>query len=391
MKITPDKLIVAAMKEIRRKLHRFPELAFQEKKTAALIMRELDQLGILYTSGVSGTGIVATLGSSDNGCGCVGLRADMDALPIQEATGLSFSSQREGIMHACGHDGHVAMLLGAAAILKRVDLPGKVILIFQPAEESGNGADKVMRSGKLDDVQMIFGGHLDTHYQTGSMTVDSGLICSYTDPFDIRIHGHGGHAARPHEATDAVVVASNLVMNVQTLVSRRIDPSQAAVVTIGKMVSGTVNNAIAEDALLEGTVRSSHLETRERILSCLNRFVQGAKKMYNIEIELNFHDGLQAVINDQEAARIARQAAVTVLGSQNVISQGPPSLGGEDFSFYQQNIPGCLVRFGASAAREHGAPSHSSRFDFDENVLAYGASWLAQVAFDGLHSLNGVE
>ncbi len=379
------------MKEIRRTLHRFPELAYQERKTAALIENELNQFGIPFTSGLAETGIVAVLGSSGSSAednNCVAIRADMDALPVQEETKLAFSSQINGIMHACGHDGHVAMLIGAAAILQRLSLPGKVLLIFQPAEEKGNGADKIMHSGVLDDVQLIFGGHIDTHFQTGQMTVDSGLICSHTDPFIIDIHGRGGHAARPHEATDAVVVASTLVMNIQTLISRRIDPSQAAVVTIGKLNSGTVNNAIAEYAVLEGTVRSSHAETRDRLLSCLNRFVQGAKKMYNIDIELSFLDGLSAVVNDSRASMIAQQAAVKVIGAQNVISQGPPSLGGEDFSFYQQSIPGCLVRFGAALNQQDVGPSHSSRFDFDEDVLAHGASWLAQVAVDGLLSLQ---
>ncbi len=330
MKTSPDKAIVAWMKEIRRTLHRFPEKAFQERKTAALIINELDQLGIPHTSGLAETGIVAVLESDapDSAeCGSVGLRADMDALPIQEETGLPFSSQHSGVMHACGHDGHVAMLLGAAAILKDLALPGKVVLIFQPAEECGSGADKLVRSGAIDDVKMIFGGHLDTHFRTGIISVDPGLVCSYTDPFSIRIHGRGGHAARPHEATDAVVVASNLVMNIQTLVSRRINPAHAAVVTIGKLVSGTANNVIAEHALLEGTVRSSHLETRERLLSCLNRFVQGAKKMYNIDIELNFAAGLPAVINDPDAAEIARQAAVNSTGDTAVADIGVYRIG----------------------------------------------------------------
>jgi hippurate hydrolase len=185
-----------------------------------------------------------------------------------------------------------------------------------------------------------------------------------------------------------VVVASNLVMNIQTLVSRRIDPSHAAVVTIGKLISGTVNNAIAEYALMEGTVRSSHIETRERIFSCLNRFVEGARKMYNIDIDLTFTDGLPAVINAPHTTEIARSAAERITTVKEILSQGAPSLGGEDFSFYQQHIPGCLVRFGALSPGEYVGPSHSSRFDFHEDVLPVGAAWLSQVAVDSLNTLG---
>ncbi len=374
-----DRNLCDWMRSIRRALHRYPELAGREERTAALIAGELARLGIDCRTGLGGgTGIRAELGNPGP---CIALRADMDALPIRELTGLDFASTREGIMHACGHDGHVAMLLGAAALLGRTGLPGRVVLLFQPAEEAGNGAARMIRDRVLDGVDMIFSGHIDTHHPVGFLVVDDGLICSYTDPFTIHIHGRGGHAARPHEAVDSVVVAANLVMNMQTLVSRQIDPSHAAVVTVGRIEAGTVHNAIAENAVLEGTVRSAHQDTRESILSGLRRVIHGASDMCNAEITLEFFDGLPAVINDPDATAIARRAAVAVVGPDQVISQGQPSLGGEDFAFYQQRVPGCMIRFGGqvTGGRKAG-PAHSSRFDFSEDVLGYGAAWLATVA-----------
>ncbi len=377
------------MRTLRRRLHQKPELAYQEEQTASLIASELDKLGIPYQQGLAGgTGIRAEIIGGNGMNPCVALRADMDGLPITEKTGLSFSSNRPGVMHACGHDGHVAMLLGAAALLQDMDLPGRVILLFQPGEESGNGAAAMIEDQVLDGVEMIFAGHIDTHYPVGRITIDEGLICSYTDPFTIAIHGSGGHAARPHEAVDAVVIAANLVMNMQTLISRRINPSHAAVVTVGRLEAGTVHNVIAEHAVLEGTVRSADRGTRERILAGMERVVSGMMDMCCAEIRLKFFDGLPAVINDSWSARIARTAAYQVVGEAGVISQGVPSLGGEDFSFYQERIPGCMVRFGASIDDDAVGPAHSCRFNFDEKALGYGASWLAQVARASLAALN---
>ncbi len=377
------------MRTIRRSLHQQPELAYKEEQTASLIAGELDKLGIPYRQGLAGgTGIRAEIEVNNGGTACVALRADMDGLPINEETGLPFSSTRPGVMHACGHDGHVAMLLGAGALLNTMDLPGKVVLLFQPGEESGNGAAAMIEDHVLDDVDMIFAGHIDTHYPLGRITVDQGLICSYADPFTIAIHGSGGHAARPHEAVDTVVVAANLVMNMQTLISRRINPSHAAVVTVGRLEAGTVHNVIAEHAVLEGTVRSADRETRARILAGFERLISGMMDMCSAEIKLKFFDGLPAVINDPWSTELARAAAMQVVGEEGVVSQGMPSLGGEDFSFYQQHIPGCMVRFGAGLDDKKVGPAHSCRFNFDEEVLAYGSSWLAQVARTALGALN---
>lgn len=373
------------MQDVRRDLHRLPELAHKEYNTADRICRELNRLGIDYQKGIAGTGIRAEVGRANGPC--VALRADMDALPVTEETGLSFSSQNSGIMHACGHDGHVAMLLGAADLLQQNLSSGRVVLLFQPAEETGTGALAMIASGCLDDVEMIFSGHIDTHYPVGTFVLDKGLICSYTDPFTITLQGKGGHAAKPHEALDTVVTGSGLVMNLQTLVSRHINPAHAAVVTVGHFSAGTVHNVIAGKAVLEGTIRCGDPATRKQILIALRRLIEGTEKMSGARIELTLHDGLPAVINDELSCNIARQAALSVLEEEYLISQDFPSLGGEDFAFYQQHIPGTMIRFGA-AAQENAGPAHSGTFDFDEQVLPYGAHWLAAVAVKGIEYLQ---
>lgn len=386
----PDRKMIGWMRDIRRTLHRHPELAYQEKRTAAFVEKQLTRLGVPFQAGIAGTGIIAELGRRKGAGGsdpCVALRADMDAIPLHEESGLPFASRNQGVMHACGHDGHMAMLLGAAALLKEEELPGRIKLLFQPAEESGNGAEKMIREGALEDVRMIFAGHIDIHYPVGQFTIDPGLICSYTDPFTIYIHGRGGHAAWPHEAVDSVVVASNLIMSMQTLVSREINPVFPAVVTVGRVEAGTVHNVIAEHAVIDGTVRSTHPDTRKRLLNGLSRIIQGAAAMSGAGIDLQLLAGLPAVINDSGAAAVAREAAVEIIGEEGVVSQGRPSLGGEDFAFYLNSIPGCLVRFGARIDSGGFGLAHSSRFNFNEDVLAPGASWLARVAVLGLQNI----
>jgi len=371
------------MVDIRRHLHTYPETSYDEYRTASFIEAKLSELGLSSTGGHAGTGVIAEIGDATENC--VALRADMDALPIDEQTGLSYSSVHQGVMHGCGHDGHVAMLLGAAALLKKQGAgKGRVKLIFQPAEEHGNGAAQLVREGVLDGVKAIFGGHIDTHFKTGEITVDEGLICAYADPFMIKVTGRGGHAARPHEGSDAVVAAASLVMIAQTLVSREVDPNKSLVITIGSFQAGTVHNIIAGQAVLQGTVRSTDEEYREKTISGLRRIVHSIESMYDVHTEIVFEQGLPAVINSSAATEIARAAAYDDTGVDKVISQGYPSLGGEDFSFYQQRTEGCLVRFGAMPEKIAG-PAHSPTFDFDENCLKIGAAWLCSAAWRWLH------
>ena len=373
----------AWMLAVRRHIHQNPELSSDEYNTAEYISATLAEIGISCKTGIAGTGITAETGPENAPC-TVGLRADMDGLPIQEETGLDFSSRNAGVMHACGHDGHVAMLLGAARMLQETDLPGRVRFIFQPAEESGNGAERMIREGAADGLSAIFSGHVDTHFDTGVITVDEGIVCAYADPFVIQLRGSGGHAARPHECKDALVAAAGLVTSLQSLVAREVDPNHSAVLTVGKIRAGEIHNIIADEAILEGTIRSTHPDARKRLLSGLRRMVESVAGYYDVRSQLLFPDSLPAVINDCQGASIAKKAAVSVVSEERVCSQGPSSLGGEDFAFYLQNLRGCMVRFGAKPAAASG-PAHSSTFDFDERVLSTGAAWYASVA---MHFFN---
>ncbi len=377
-----DTKLLGWMRDIRRQLHQYPELSFLEHKTSDFIQTKLNELEIPFKAGWGGTGVIATIGKKGAGQSHVGLRADMDALPVEEKNDVSYASKIQGIMHACGHDGHVAMLLGAAALLKKNGCRSRVSCIFQPAEEHGNGAERIIREGALaDGVEAVFGGHIDTHFPTGVITVDEGVICSYADPFSIKIIGQSGHAARPHEAKDSLVAGAYLATALQTLISRETDPNQSAVLTLGRFASGTAHNIIADETLIDGTLRSSQTALREHLIQALRRMTRSIADQFNVETSITFHDCLPAVINSALAAKIARRAAQAVVGSEHVVSQGRPSLGAEDFSFYQQQVDGCLVRFGANSLCDN-SPAHSGTFDFDEGVLAIGASWLARVAME---------
>ncbi len=383
----PDAALIEWMREIRRTIHQYPELANKEHRTQRYICEKLQELGIPYRTEGLHTGIVATMGSSvheNADFPCVALRADLDALPVDEKTGLAFASKLPGLMHACGHDGHVAMLLGAAAMLQHVELPGTVILLFQPAEESGEGALAMIEDGAFAGVQAIFTGHIDRHFSVGQIAAEPGLICAYTDKFEIKVCGRGGHAARPHETIDAIVVASLLVMSIQTLISREINPSYPTVVSVGRFSGGSAYNVIAEEAILEGTIRATHPEIRAQIIDGLERMVRAMDGLYNAKTTIHFRDGLPPVINHPVAASLARKAAKLIVGQEGVVKQLHPSLGGEDFAYFLQKVPGCLVRFGAGHPELPNTPAHSPYFDFDEGVLPIGAAYLAQVAWQAL-------
>ncbi|MEJ2031572.1 MAG: M20 family metallopeptidase [Deltaproteobacteria bacterium] len=381
-----DDRLVAWMREIRRTLHRHPELSSQEHRTCRYIAAKLEEFGIPFRAPVAGTGILARLGP-DDGEG-VALRADTDALPIEEKTGLPFASEEPGVMHACGHDGHVAMLLGAAALLSRAGLPGPVTFIFQPAEEGEGGARAMIEAGALAGIRAIYAGHIDRHFRVGEIAVNTGLISAYTDEFFIEIRGRGGHAAKPYETVDCLVVASLLVMSIQTLVSREVNPAYPTVVTVGRLQGGTAANVIADSAMLEGTIRTTHPEMRQKIIAGLKRMVKSMEELYSAQTSVRVVEGYPPVINHQAAARIAREAAARVVGPDGVVQQPHPSLGGEDFSYYLEKVPGCMVRFGAGHAEGENFPAHSPQFDFDERVLPLGAAFLAEAARASLYRLD---
>ncbi len=376
------------MTGVRRWLHRYPELSFEELKTSAYIAKTLKTLGIRYQNNIAKTGLVAELGDLNGTGPCVALRADMDGLPIEEKTGLPFSSLHPGKMHACGHDGHVAMLLGAASILKNTRFDGKIRLIFQPAEEGEGGARKMVEEGVLEGVDAIFGGHVDRHFRPGEIAVQPGLICAFTDTFRVEIKGKGGHAAKPHETVDSIVVASLLVMSIQTLVSREVDPVYPSVVTVGRIQGGSASNVIAEKAILEGTIRSTHSDVRRQIIKGLKRMVRSMGDLYGAETNILLTEGFPPVINDPRASEIAAETAAAVVGKSCVPGLKYPSLGGEDFSYFLKKVPGCFVRFGAAKKGLENVPAHSPYFDFDESALSFGAAFLAKVACRALEKLE---
>jgi amidohydrolase len=365
---------------LRRELHRYPELSRQEVRTAAVISRFLHNLGIQHRTNIAGHGVVADI-PGDSGVPCVVLRADMDALPIQEETGLEFASVHGGVMHACGHDGHTAMLLGAAALLAQEnDLPAPVRLIFQPEEEKGTGAVAMIKEGVLKGAGLIFGGHLDRHYRPGTVVVSEGPVNASSDNFAIEIIGQGAHGARPHESIDAVVVGSLMIMALQTIVSREVDPARPSVVSVGQFHAGTAPNVIAGQAKLEGTVRAQDTAVRQQLLSSVRRIAKSIAQLHGAKIYISVTEGTPPLVNHQEMAHLARRAAVEAVGEANVLPLKTANMGAEDFSYYLEKIPGAYVRFGSQVPGREGYPAHSSKFDFDEEALAVGAAYYRAIA-----------
>jgi amidohydrolase len=365
--------------ELRRTFHRHPELAFEEVRTAETIMAELQRLDIPYEYGGKGTGVVGRLRGGNRDAPIVALRAEMDALPGTESTGLSFASAVDGKMHACGHDAHMAMVLGAAALLRESPPNGNVLFVFQPAEERGGGSRVVIGSGALKDAQAIFAGHVTNHYRVGEIMVASGVITAQSDRFAIKVKGRGGHGARPHEAVDAVVVSGMLIAAIQTLVSREIDPVHPSVVTVGRVQAGTAPNVIAEEAVLEGTIRTTHVETRKQIHRGLTRMARALGELHNAQVDIAITEGYPPVVNTRRETQLAERVARAVVGDARLMTMDHPSMGSEDFSYYLHEIPGCFVRLGCRRSEQAYIPLHSPAFDIDEEVLKVGAAFFDQL------------
>lgn len=383
-KIVPDELFLW-MCRVRRAIHEYPEPGQKEFLTSDLISSCLDDLGIGHSRSVGGTGIVGRIsgggGKTESGSGnrTVALRADMDALPVSEATNLPFSSKNPGFMHACGHDGHVATLLGAAKLLKDSPPDGNVVLLFQPDEEGEGGAQRMIEMGALHGVEAIFAAHLDNRFQVGRIALRPGANTAYTDAFDVEITGKGGHAARPHETVDALILACQTALQMQLILTREIDPLKPAVITIGEIKSGSVHNAIAEKAIMRGTIRTIDTPTRDRIVTRLKDLAHALGTLYGATIVVKHYPGYPPVVNTRAEYELARSTAADLLGQECIVDMKDPSMGGEDFAYYLERVPGCFYRLGSGSPGTPYVPLHSPHFDFDEEAMRVGASFMAEL------------
>jgi amidohydrolase len=366
--------------DLRHRLHRIPELAFQEFKTAELIRAELDGLGISHIDGVADapTATICLIGDASKPC--VALRADIDALPILEATGLPYASLFPGRMHACGHDGHTATLVSVAAIFKNIqsELPVCVKLIFQPAEEDGGGAERLVRAGVLDGrvgppVKAIFGLHGWPGLPLGTVASKPGVLLAATDVFKATITGKGCHGAYPHMGVDPIVATSEIVLNLQQIVSRNVDPTEPAALTVGIFRAGTATNIIPDQAIIEGTVRTITDETRAQMKSLVARRVSGVAEAAGCAANIEWIEGYPATVNDPVMTDFVAKTAREVFGANRYFSAGRPSMGGEDFSYYLQKVPGCFFMVGVDPIdAKQRALLHSDRYDFSDGSLAVG-------------------
>ncbi len=366
----------------RRRFHAHPELSFEEEETAAAVAEELTRLGLPVARPVR-TGVVAEVVGAASGPVVV-LRADLDALPLQEENRVEYASRRPGVMHACGHDGHTAILLGAAVMLaeRRACLPGRVRLVFQPAEEKPPGGARAMvEAGVLEGVRAAVGFHLWSDLPVGTVGVREGPIMAAADEFRVEVTGRGGHGAQPHQAVDACLVAAQIIVNLQAIVSRRVNPLRPAVISVGRVQAGQAFNVIAPRAWLEGTVRSLDEDTRALLHRELARVVEHTCALAGAEGKVEVFGGYPPVVNDGAVAAVVRAAAETAAGREAVLTP-EPLMGGEDFAYFAREVPSCYFLLGArNEARGIVHPHHHPRFDLDEDALPLGVEVLVRAAF----------
>jgi amidohydrolase len=367
--------------EWRRHFHAHPELSFQEHATTEFLAARLSEWGIPFTRPTP-TGLVGLVEGGRPGP-TIAVRADIDALPIVEETGLPFQSTSPGVMHACGHDGHTAILLGFAKFLsENRDFPGKIKLLFQPAEElPPGGAIAFVNAGVLDDVDACIGLHLIAEIPSGKAGITEGPMMAHSDRFTARIQGRGGHGASPHQTVDAIMVGCNAVVNLQTIVARKVDPMRPAVVTVGSIHAGTTFNVIADVAELKGTVRSFHDDVRQQLEDEIRRTLESTCAMYGATVEFSYEHGYPAVVNQPEITAVLRQAAKDVLGEENVFVQ-EPQMGGEDFAYYARKVPAAFLFVGCqNAACGADWAHHHPKFTVDEAALPHGLEILGRAAW----------
>lgn len=373
--------------EWRRNIHMYPELGYQEKRTAKLIEEHLRKWGYKVITGIAETGVVGIL-KGEKGEKTIALRADMDALPIEELNDVPYKSRIKGVMHACGHDAHVAMLLGAAKILAelRDRFRGNVKLIFQPAEEGGNGGKRMVEEGVLEDpkVDVIYAIHVWSPLPSGKVALKEGPILAATGIFETEIKGKGGHGAYPHTTIDPIIPLANIVLGLQTIVSRNIDPIQAGVVSVGIVKAGDAFNVIPEKAYIAGTYRYLEPKTGEVIKSRIKEIIENICRLYKVNCNIRIEDKTPPTINDPKATIFAREVISELIDKNNIV-EAQPTMGGEDFAYYLQKVPGAMIILGTgNPEKGTDKPHHSPYFNVDENVLYIGTAIHVALAYSYL-------
>ena len=368
--------------EIRQDLHRHPELGFEEVRTARVIATILTELGLTVETGIARTGVVGLLEGEQPGP-VIALRADMDALTIEEKNQVPYASQEKGKMHACGHDAHVTILLGTAMVLSRLKdrLPGTVKFIFQPAEEGPGGAKPMIEQGVLENppVDRVLGLHVWLDLPAGQVGLKKGAGFASVDQFDLLIKGKSGHGALPHQGVDAIVLAAQVISALQTVVSRKLDPTEPAVITVGKIEGGYRRNIIAEEVRMEGTVRTVNPAIRTQLAATFKEIVAGICSAAGGNFELDYREGYPTLYNDGAVVELIKEVATAVVGLEQIIEPDKPTLGGEDFAYFLERVPGCFFLLGArNEEKGINAPHHNPFFDLDESVLALGVELMVR-------------
>ncbi|MDR1350441.1 MAG: amidohydrolase [Zoogloeaceae bacterium] len=382
---------LAELVALRRDLHAHPELAFQETRTADIVARELARYGLDVRCGLAKTGVVGVLQGKKGAGRMTGLRADMDALPVQEQNGFAHRSVHAGRMHACGHDGHTVMLLGAARVLAaHPDFSGSIAFIFQPAEEAEGGAAVMLADGlfKAFPVEAVYGLHNWPGLPIGTMAVHRGPVMASTCRLEIRVQGQGGHAALPQQGVDSIVAASHLVTALQTVTARNLSPLDAAVVSITQFHAGSAWNALPDEVLLRGTIRSFEKRVQDQAEAAILRLCAGIAASFGAQIEARFTHLYPPTLNTANEAEICRRAAQKALGRENVFTDLPPSMTAEDFSYLLQEKPGCYVWLGNGPAADPAMPErarcvlHDPHYDFNDAALPVGIRYWVELALD---------